>query len=445
LVARELSLTRDSWILIAFLYVLATSFLIMGGGVYNTGLTNSMRIRMIGFVGRVKVFSQGAKSQPDLIKTAADTISQDMESFVGEKILYERDRLEAGALALVAGSPRLTSLFIGGPILRDKAAASLVAFSFNDLQDVDVQAILSSSLPKYLSLWVSSRIYSRRGNVSAAKLALSAARASASSMIALIEILFFTVLVLGLLGIYFLIMAKGFSPIKPKNGGFGAPRAVAGVFVIFTTVLVTLKIFLAPLLVKYLTLAQAGSVTYLLVAATGIFAVSYMGATLPSDNLWSLLGLDHLDRPKPKLFLQGLSILVAAVFMATILGSGLFRGGNSLGNGSPVSIIIRSSRSDIILLVFFAVFVAPIFEEAFFRGFIFRKLRERFSTWGAAWLSGAIFAFAHMEPDKFIPLMVLGYVFARIYETSQTLLTSILLHSLWNLGMMTTMIALFYR
>lgn len=445
MVARELSLKQDAWILIAFLYVIATSVLIMGGSSYNPGLTNSMWIRMIGFVGRVTVFGQGKNTQAALIKTASDTISQDLESFVGEKIQYERDRLEAGALALVAGSPQLTSLFISGPVLQKKAATSLVAFSFDDLDDVDVKAILSSSLPKYLSLWISSRVYTRQGNASAAKLALSAARTEASAMIGLIELFFFITLILGVMGIYFLVMAKGFSSVQPKLGGFGAPRAVVGVFVIFTSVLVTVKVFLAPLLLKYLTLAQAGSVTYLVVAASGIVAVSYMGATLPSENLRSLLGLDNLDKPKASLFFQGLCIAITAVFMASVLGSGLFTGGNTLGNGSPVAVIIQSSRADLMLLFFFAVVVAPIFEEAFFRGFIFRKLRERFSTWGAAWLSGAIFAFAHLDPGKFIPLMVLGYVFARIYETSQSLLTSILLHSAWNMGMMITMVSLFYR
>jgi len=169
-----------------------------------------------------------------------------------------------------------------------------------------------------------------------------------------------------------------------------------------------------------------------------------MGAILPSDNLLSMMGLDRLTKPKLSSLFQGLCIAITAVFMATVLGSG-FSNGRTLGNGSPVAVIIRSSHSDLMLLFFFAVFVAPIFEEALFRGFIFRRLRERFSTWGAAWLSGALFAFAHMDPGKFIPLMVLGYVFARLYETTGTLLTSMLLHSMWNMGMMIAMISLFYR
>ena len=89
--------------------------------------------------------------------------------------------------------------------------------------------------------------------------------------------------------------------------------------------------------------------------------------------------------------------------------------------------------------------IAPVFEEAVFRGFIFKKLRMNLSTRSAAWVSGAIFAFMHLDLSSLIPLTVLGYILARVYEASDSLLTSILLHSAWNGMELLAMISVFGR
>ncbi len=440
--ARDFSWKQDSWIPISILYVFAMSILIMGSGTYNPGLRNSMMIRALGFVGRAMVFSQGDKKQDNLVRTASGTLAQVLESFAGEKVMYERDRIEAGALALLANTPQLVPLFINGPMLNGKAASSLVALSFADYQDVNLKSIAASSLPRYLVSWVEARVYEATGDVHQAKAVLASARDQASTLIALTELGFILVFIMGMLGMYFLLAGKAFGPVTPKKGGFGSPRAVAGVFAIFASVLVTVKVFGSAVLARYMSLAQASAFGYLLILAAGLLAVKYMGPTLPSDNLLNMLGFQDITWPKARVLVQGLCTALAAVFIGTVLGSGLV-GNNGLDN--TAALIIQSSKSDVIILVILAVVIAPVFEEALFRGFIFRRLRANYSTWGAAWLSGAIFAFAHMEPGKFIPLTVLGYVFARLYEKTGNLLTTILMHAVWNLGMLFVMLSLFYR
>jgi CAAX protease family protein len=84
------------------------------------------------------------------------------------------------------------------------------------------------------------------------------------------------------------------------------------------------------------------------------------------------------------------------------------------------------------LFVLVAVIMAPLFEEIFFRGFIFAGLSQSFGWgWGAAG-SAAIFGFAHLQLTVFIPLFALGFGLAWVYKRTGSLWTSIALHATFN-------------
>jgi len=90
--------------------------------------------------------------------------------------------------------------------------------------------------------------------------------------------------------------------------------------------------------------------------------------------------------------------------------------------------------------------VAPVAEEFFFRGFMYRALRGRFSIIVAALIDGLIFGLIHYqacEPDAAScnaaeglllvpPLAVLGMVFCLVYERTGSLFPAIALHALNN-------------
>ncbi len=79
-------------------------------------------------------------------------------------------------------------------------------------------------------------------------------------------------------------------------------------------------------------------------------------------------------------------------------------------------------------LVFSTVIVAPLVEETLFRGFIFNGLRTRHHWAVAATISAALFAAAHMELTFFIPAFVLGFLFAFLYERSDSVWPGMILH-----------------
>jgi membrane protease YdiL (CAAX protease family) len=81
------------------------------------------------------------------------------------------------------------------------------------------------------------------------------------------------------------------------------------------------------------------------------------------------------------------------------------------------------------------VIVAPIAEEIFFRGFLYRILRGRMGLWPALVIDGALFGAIHLTSGG--PLAValiapLGFLLCLIYERSGSLYPCIALHALNN-------------
>jgi membrane protease YdiL (CAAX protease family) len=89
----------------------------------------------------------------------------------------------------------------------------------------------------------------------------------------------------------------------------------------------------------------------------------------------------------------------------------------------------------------FAVLVAvlaPIAEEIFFRGLIFRAFRNSIGLWPAAIVSGLLFGALHIDATttdrllQVVPLAVLGISFALLYAWTGTLYSTIALHATNN-------------
>jgi membrane protease YdiL (CAAX protease family) len=86
------------------------------------------------------------------------------------------------------------------------------------------------------------------------------------------------------------------------------------------------------------------------------------------------------------------------------------------------------------------VLAAPIGEEVFFRGFLYRGLRGRLSMWPAAVISAVAFSLIHLDPILIFALAPVGVGLALIYEWRQTILASIVAHSTFNLVGITVII-----
>ncbi|MFA4814607.1 MAG: type II CAAX endopeptidase family protein [Candidatus Gracilibacteria bacterium] len=75
---------------------------------------------------------------------------------------------------------------------------------------------------------------------------------------------------------------------------------------------------------------------------------------------------------------------------------------------------------------------APLIEELFFRGFIYRTFTKTWPLWLASILTATLFALIHFQLQTFIPLFFLGLILNYTYQRTGSLWTSVAFHSLNN-------------
>ena len=106
------------------------------------------------------------------------------------------------------------------------------------------------------------------------------------------------------------------------------------------------------------------------------------------------------------------------------------------------TLVVTLVSSNMLLMTFQAVILAPIVEELFFRGLIFNTLRQK-SVFLAHLISAFLFGLLHVysyilagdmsEWIKLIPYMTAGLAFSYAYEKRQNIIAPIFLHGVKNL------------
>lgn len=86
----------------------------------------------------------------------------------------------------------------------------------------------------------------------------------------------------------------------------------------------------------------------------------------------------------------------------------------------------------LVITVVFAVVVAPVFEEFFFRGFAYPALKQRFGSLPALLLVSAVFALNHLHGPSLLPLFVLAIGLGLAYELTGSLLAPVVMHAAFN-------------
>jgi membrane protease YdiL (CAAX protease family) len=123
-------------------------------------------------------------------------------------------------------------------------------------------------------------------------------------------------------------------------------------------------------------------------------------------------------------------LLIVALFWEFLL--------KNLGLSTDPQELIEILRSGdnlpyLIALIFLAIVVAPISEELFFRGGIFRFFYQKVPSWVAILVSSILFASAHGNWLSFLPLVLLGSLLCLLTQKSGSVKPSIFLHALFNL------------
>lgn len=103
----------------------------------------------------------------------------------------------------------------------------------------------------------------------------------------------------------------------------------------------------------------------------------------------------------------------------------------------PVQPIIELLSRDlpvlqVLLIASFAIILAPIVEEILFRGCFYRFLKGKLSILLAQIISAITFAIVHGNLAAFLPLVLIGFILVRIYESSGSIKQAIFFHALFN-------------
>lgn len=177
-----------------------------------------------------------------------------------------------------------------------------------------------------------------------------------------------------------------------------------------------------------------GALVYMLAAGGAVWlAVSFSGRTAAD-----LFGLRAC--PPLRALLSGFRRGLAALPPVMLLALGISRAMSRFGF-SPERQALFDAFSDPALplwargfLVFSAVTLAPLYEEALFRGLLFPALLRgrRAGTAAAMLLCGLAFALIHLNAALLLPLLLLGCLLCEGYLATGSLLTPVAMHMTFN-------------
>lgn len=146
---------------------------------------------------------------------------------------------------------------------------------------------------------------------------------------------------------------------------------------------------------------------------------------------WRDLGFRPISRRWLKISVWLAAILVV---VRVILGTSLALRYPSLAEGMDDLLFTEGNDlfTNLGMLVLIGILV-PIWEELFFRGFLYKWFRNRMSVWVAIGFSALLFGAFHLIPLQMFLAAVMGIALAWIYERSDTLWAPIIMHAVNNL------------
>jgi len=98
-----------------------------------------------------------------------------------------------------------------------------------------------------------------------------------------------------------------------------------------------------------------------------------------------------------------------------------------------LQLLNADSRPLMAVVIVFAVVVAPLCEETFFRGLAYPAIKQRWGAAVALTITSVLFAVIHFHLPSFPLLLALAVALALAYEYTGSLLTPITMHALFNL------------
>ncbi len=143
---------------------------------------------------------------------------------------------------------------------------------------------------------------------------------------------------------------------------------------------------------------------------------------------WQTLGFRAFE---PRMMAMGCGLLVG-IYIVTFCQNVVMLLLHVELQSESVAGLLTSGQSQIDLALS-TIVAAPFAEEILFRGFLFQGFRNGYGWKKAALISSLIFAVMHFQLSVFIPTLLLGLLFATLYNRSNSIWPGIILHLFMNL------------
>ena len=199
-------------------------------------------------------------------------------------------------------------------------------------------------------------------------------------------------------------------------------------------VLVLVPIFIETVLFNYLlgtfqNELYAGTLIGFIMAIIFTTAL-YFIVLKPKGQSWKAVGLKPFPLREWKLIAVWTIILIVVSIVLVI-------GMSFIGVGTENS-KTESLQSQMTLLNFTigfvsAAIISPIYEEIFYRGFLYRFFSSRYGVLSGMLISSLIFTVVHIPTYNTLPVnFVSGLIFSWVYQKTGSIIPSILIHGIFN-------------
>ena len=129
--------------------------------------------------------------------------------------------------------------------------------------------------------------------------------------------------------------------------------------------------------------------------------------------------------------IKGWLTIVPFVLLISLIMNSLIE--NQNGSNPLLEIVLNNNNYLSFILLFITTsLLAPVFEEIIFRGVLLPTLSREFGIILGIIISAFIFAIAHLSLGEMPPLFILGIGLGITRIASGSLLSSVIMHSLWN-------------
>ena len=129
--------------------------------------------------------------------------------------------------------------------------------------------------------------------------------------------------------------------------------------------------------------------------------------------------------------IKGWLTIVPFVLLTSLIMNSLID--KQSGSNPLLEIVLNNNNYLSFTLLFVTTtLLAPLFEEIIFRGILLPTLSRNFGIFSGIIVSAFIFALAHLSLGEMLPLLVLGIGLGITRIASGSLLSSVIMHSLWN-------------